>query len=347
MPPWSLGIAKPAQEIEDVTARNSDPYFDPKDTTLLAKADTTSSTAANASSELAAILNGQLTKSATTQTPNGQAPNAQDNDKLFALYQAVTRLQYIAQMATRKTTVDGQLPGLDTSFQNGLSQVLSFVQSTSFNGLSVLPGQKTSSTQSAVTIPYAPFSYAGGTVASDKAVLQPVAGVSASDSFTISVTKGGVKSDVAIDLANVSGPLTLDNIDSYVNQQLSASGFGTRFARVQTGGSLEDGTATWGVQVNTLPGETLSLSSAAATPAVYIAATTGTPADQQGKVLKLTNLDGTPDSEYSKNIAPDTLRVLAPARVLAPVPLRPRPAPSTPTAMSMSSATPRAVSAPR
>ena len=62
-------------------------------------------------------------------------------------------------------------------------------------------------------------------------------GLSTADHFTISVVKAGVTTDVVIDLTNVTGPLTLDNINAYVNQQLSSAGFATRFTRVQTGGA--------------------------------------------------------------------------------------------------------------
>ena len=45
----------------------------------------------------------------------------------------------------------------------------------------------------------------------------PVPGLSASDSFTIGVTKGGTTTNVPIDLSQVQGPLTLGNIVSYIN----------------------------------------------------------------------------------------------------------------------------------
>jgi len=299
-PPWSLSIPQPSQQTEDVTARNSDPYFDPKDTTLTTPA--TGTTTANAQSELQALLNSRLSNSTST----ANAAMSADSDKMFALYSALNRLDYIAQMATRDGTVAGQLPGLDQSFQDGLNQVLSFVQNTSFTNLSVLPGQKTATAQSTATVAYPVSAYQGGSVVDDSHIFDPVQGLSASDQFTVSVTKGGVKTDVLIDLSKVSGALTLDNINTYVNQQLSAAGFATRFTRVQTGGSLADRTATWGESIDYRPGETVSLSSAQASPAVYLAGTSGTTTDSAGKLIKLTGLDGTPSSAFSTNIAPDT-----------------------------------------
>jgi Beta-propeller repeat len=302
-PPWDISIPKPAQTVEDVAARSSDPYFDPNDQTLLMKAGQGTGSQ-NAGSELQALLKSTLSPASNSSASD---PNlAADNDKLFALYSALNRLDYISQMATRDTTVSGQLPGLDASFQDGLNQILSFVANTQFNNLTVLPGQKTASTQSQVAIPYQSYTYQGGAVMADAAFSDPVPGVDASQSFTVSITKGGVKTDVPIDLSQVQGSLTLDNIATYVNQQLQAAGFGTRFSRVQTGGNITDGSATWGLQIEPSGSETVSLSSPQAAPAVYVAGASGTAADSQGKLVKLTGVDGTPATAFSANIVPDS-----------------------------------------
>ena len=298
-PPWN--IALPKQQIEDVKARSTDPYFDPKDTTLLGKS---GSTAANAGSELEAILNSTLSKSSVATGANTALSN--DNDKLFALYKALNRLDYIAQMANRDGTVSGQLPGLNQSFQTGLSQILSFMNKAQFSNLTVMPGQKTASAQATVSIAYPHTNYVGGALVGDSAVFQPIPGISSDENFTISVAKGGNTTDVAIDLSNISGPLTIDNVDAYMNQQLQAAGFGTRFTRVQTGGSIPDGNASWGIQIAELPTESVSLSSAAATPAVYVAGASGNSTDQQGKLIKLVDLSGNVSSAFSANITPDS-----------------------------------------
>jgi len=129
--------------------------------------------------------------------------------------------------------------------------------------------------------------------------------VSSTDSFTVSIKKGGATTDVAIDLSKISGPLTLDNIVQYTNQQLSAAGFSTRFQKVLTSGTIDKpDKATYGLQVSPGGVEQVSLSSAAATPSLYIAGNTGnataitttttaggttksasTAADQQGRLI--------------------------------------------------------------
>jgi hypothetical protein len=303
-PPWAFGIKKPSQEAQDVSARSSDPYFDPKDKTLTSGAN---SSGANAGSELEAIVSKALSQSNLSSGAQSQNPGmAADNDKLFALYNALSRLDYITQMAQRDGTVAGQLPGLNNSFQDGLNQILSFVKSTSFNGLSLLPGQKNASVISTAAVPYPKSYYTGAPAVGDADVLSPLANVGAADSFTIAVTKAGVTTNVTIDLSRVQGGLTMDNIDAYVNSQLAAAGFASKFARVQTGGSLLDGTATWGIQVQNSPSEKIALSSAGAAPAVYVAGSSGLSANSQGKLVKLVDLDGAPTAEFSAAITPDT-----------------------------------------
>src|ERR1700748_1283732 len=134
-------------------------------------------------------------------------------------------------------------------------------------------------------------------------------GVSATDSFTIAVKKGATTTNVPIDLSQVSGPLTLGNIVSYVNSQLSADGFKTRLQKTQTGGTTtSDATATYGLQVTPGANETIS-SSAAATSCLYMvgnsgsatetstvtnsatSAATTSAADQSGRLTKLSGID--------------------------------------------------------
>jgi hypothetical protein len=300
IPPWDFSIRKPPQERAEAAARSSEPYFDPKDRSLFAKTDAE----ASAQSQLAALLKTTLARESPLS--RGNPSLGADNNKLFALYNAFNRLDTIAKMANRDETPDGTRPGLDRDYQVGLDQVLEFLKTAEFANLAVLTGKKASSVTSLGTIAYAKLNYTSGPLAKSADVLSPLPGVSTADSFTISITKGGVTTDVVIDLADVPGALTLDNINAHVNDQLEAAGFATRFKRVQTGGDLTEGTATWGIEIKQTPGEGVELSSSQATPAVYVAGSTGRGDNLQGRLIKLTDLDGTPTSQFSANIKPDT-----------------------------------------
>jgi hypothetical protein len=258
----------------------------------------------------------------------GNTPDAkteQDNQKLFALYQALNTLAGLAKMSQRDGMTSGQLAGFDTRFQQGMSQVQSFISSETFNNFTLQATQPSSSVTSKVSIPFAPFNYTGSTIANHDQLLNALGNVGASDSFTISVKKAGVSTDVAIDLSQVSGPLTIDNIVAYVNTQLSADGFSTRFKRVMTTGTIDDPTkATYGISINSGASEKITLSSASATPALYLAGSTGsatgTPGttskttgtvtggaapDQQGRLIKLTDLDSAPRGVFNLKTNPD------------------------------------------
>ena len=141
------------------------------------------------------------------------------------------------------------------------------------------------------SVPFAPINYSGGTVVTDANLSSALPGVSSSQTFDVSVKKGGTTTDVPIDLSQVQGPLTLGNIVSYVNQQLSGAGFTTRFSTAMTSGSISDTTkATWGVQIQQGAGETIALSSTQATPSLYLAGSSGNSAST---VSTTTNSSGT------------------------------------------------------
>ena len=163
-----------------------------------------------------------------------------------------------------------------------------------------------------------------------------MSGLSASSSFTIGVTKGGTATNLAIDLSQVQGPLTLGNIISYINSQLSAGGFSTRFQKTQTGGTaISDTGATYGLQITPGANEQVSLS-ADATPARCIwrarrgtraemDTTTGsgsdaqvstTAADQTGRLTKIGDLSGTPTAVNSSNQTATTGTTTAQATVV-------------------------------
>ena len=102
-----------------------------------------------------------------------------------------------------------------------------------------------------------------------------LSGVSSSDSFTISIKKDGTTTNVPIDLSQVQGTLTLSNIVTYINSQLSADGFQTRFQKTETGGTaISDTNATYGLQITPGGAEQVSLS-APSTPALYVAGSSG------------------------------------------------------------------------
>ncbi len=265
-----------------------------------------------------------IQQSSTPLVGGGSASAATqaDNQKLFTLYQAVSSLGTLAAMASQKGLTAGQAAGYNTRFQTGLAQIESYINSTTFNNLTLQTQQPGASVTGTASVPLPSFDYTGGTIVSDANLSNPLAGVSASDSFTVAVTKGGTTTNVNIDLSQIQGPLTLDNIVNYTNQQLKADGFTTQLQRTMTSGTISDvAKASYGISINPGVGETVRLSSAQATPALYLTgtsgSTTGTPANtvtgepatapsNQGSITTLTNLSSTPQSLGTTTVAPST-----------------------------------------
>ncbi|HEX4370438.1 MAG TPA: hypothetical protein VH019_03745 [Rhizomicrobium sp.] len=259
----------------------------------------------------------------------------QDNQKLFSVYNTVGSLNYLAQLAQSSTETPGQLVGLNTRFQQGLSQLQQYLSSTSFNNYNVQTATPSSSVTSTAEVPLSNNTYNTQQLVSNANLNNPVPGLSASSSFTIGVTKGGATTNVAIDLSQVQGPLTLGNIVIYINSQLSADGFSTRFQKTETGGTpTDDSAATYGLQIIPGANENIALS-AASTPALWLVGDSGaanevdttsgtgtnaqvttTPADESGRITKISNLSGTPASVGSTEQQASTGTTTAQATVV-------------------------------
>jgi hypothetical protein len=273
----------------------------------------------------------QVPLSAGTTT---DAKTEQDNQKLFSLYTAVNNLSYLASMSNRSGMTAGQLAGFNTRFQSGLQQIQDYLGTTTFNNFTLQASKPSSSATSTAGVAFGSYTYDTRTLTTNDNLSNPLPGLSASQSFTVSVKKGGVSTDVPIDLSQVNGPLTLDNVISYINQQLSSAGFASRFHRTITKGTIDDPTnASYGMEVAPSGSETVTLSAPDATPSLYVAGnsglatatsdttvngttTDGVPADQQGRLVKLTDLSGSQQGAFSATTDPTTGLTTAQATVV-------------------------------
>ena len=259
--------------------------------------------------------NVPLTPGATSD-----AKTEQDNQRLFSIYNAVNSLTQLTQMAQSSSATSGQLAGLNTRFQSGLSQIESYIGANDFNNFTLQAATPSASVTSSATVTISSQTYNTQQFVADANLANPVPGLSASDSFTISVKKGGITTPVTIDLSQVTGPLTLKNVVTYINSQLSAGDFQTRFQVNQQGGTATSTKgATYGLQITPGGAESVSLS-AASSPALYLAGNSGsatevdtvtgsgssaqlqpTAADQSGRLIKIGDLNSTPTAIATAN----------------------------------------------
>ena len=249
----------------------------------------------------------------------------QDNQKLFALYKAINNLSYLAVMAKRDGITDGQRAGYNTRFQAGLKEIQDYIAKEQFNNITLQALEPSSSVVSSASVATATFSYIGSNLANEDTLDAALPGVSASDHFTISVVKAGVTTDLDIDMSKVEGELNLTNIVKYINSELSGAGFTTRFRKVITAGTIDTSdkdVAQYAIEVEPAASEKVSLSSAQAAPALYVAATSGlvtasgdTAANNQGRLVKLVDLDN-PQAEFSSTVTPTNGNTTASATVV-------------------------------
>lgn len=225
-----------------------------------------------------------------------------DQRDLFKSYKALLHLQTLAEYAADDKTFSGLLPGLDTRFQTGMTELMGFVNELSTESYLLSNGVVDDKLDSEVSIARPLTSWTGlavQTTAFDAAI----PGLVGDEVFNISVLKGGVTTDVAIDLANVTGTLNLDNVAAYINQELSANNIFTQVKReriydeakykAENDPANPDPLPTsFGLMIKGVSTEQVSFSAAAATPAIYLAGTSGLNDTETGQLLKLTDIAG-------------------------------------------------------
>lgn len=203
-----------------------------------------------------------------------------DLKKLYTAYLALSKLQAIAAKAADDSTVSATLNGLDKTFQKGLSQVYDYLDSQTFDQLTLIEGEKRPSTKTTLAVPRNLVSqYTTGVLV--KGNYDDPLNLTGTETFNVAVKKNGVTTNVAIDLSNVTGPLTLDNVASYINDQLAANNVVTRFAR----NKIADGE--FGFVVNGVETESVSFSATSATPTVYVAGVSGSGTDAAGQLVRV------------------------------------------------------------
>ncbi|HUE64868.1 MAG TPA: hypothetical protein VMO78_10890 [Rhizomicrobium sp.] len=297
-----------ASQTNSATANDSPPWYTPPSSGPAEKAAVLSTT------NYINTSNVPLSAGAT-----GDTKMEQDNQKLFSLYNAVNTLSQLAVMAQSSTATSGQLAGLNDRFQTGLEQIQKYLSTTSFNNFNLEAATPSNKVTATANIGISNPTYSTKQLVTNANINNAVSGLSSSDSFTIAIKKDGTTTNVAIDLSQVQGTLTLSNIVSYINNALAADGFQTRFQKTEKGGTAtSDTNATYGLEISPGGAEQVSLA-APSNPALYIAGNSGvatetnttinsatsqvntTPADQTGRLTKLSLNGGTPTATFSVN----------------------------------------------
>lgn len=235
----------------------------------------------------------------------------EDQKTLFSLYKALDSLQAIAAHASKKTTSDLELPGFDRRFQDHLTELLTRVSEAKTSSYTLVSGTVSKKAESGVGIEQQ-LSQHTTKIMHRGAFDAPLANLTGTEVFTVSVLKGGVSTDVVMDLSEVSGTLTLDALVSYMNGKLAAAGSVSTFSRERIvppadPDADEDEPAalpdTWGLKINGVATEVLSFSAATGSTAVYLAGESGRDETTSATFLKFGGVDaGAPTLDASARV---------------------------------------------
>jgi hypothetical protein len=223
--------------------------------------------------------------------------------KLFAMYKALSRLQSLASHASADSTTSGELLGLNRRVQAGLNEVKSYLADTTFDALTLQFGKRQSKAESALSVARPPTQYTGPKLVTGAAA-NVIPGLTGTEVFTISIAKSTSTTDVAIDLSQISGDLSVTNVIDYINSQLQAGGFYTRFTTTIFDGKKATDAKSYGIGIQTTVSERVTFSAAATSPAVYVAGVAGSGTEQTGQLLKLTDQGTSVATNFNTKIAP-------------------------------------------
>lgn len=214
-----------------------------------------------------------------------------DYNKLFALYQGLDALQQIATAAQATNVSPYQMTQYQQRFAEGLSEVQNYISGTTYSHVQLTPGTLTTDLKNTVGTARTNSTYVAQNIQTGS-TSTAVAAFQGDVQFTITAQKTGTKNpiNVNIDLSNMGNTTrSMSNVVSYINGQLKAAGLSTRFAVNMTPATpvtstvngttttIDPGQPSYGLQINGVPYETLTLSAPSTADSVYVTQATGDP----------------------------------------------------------------------
>lgn len=231
-----------------------------------------------------------------------------DKKATFALTIALDRLKALAELAADRDTTDSTRSQIDTLFRKGIEEVQTYLATAETDLLSLQYGSRASRVESSISLGKDAVDYYGEAITSSSSTA--LDGLTGTETFSIALSNSasGVSDTIAIDLSQVTGDLSLDNIVSYINTQISAvqatdtngdlvtdsngdpvSRYSTQF-KVNTSGGQS------GIVVDSTLTEDVSLTATSTSPGLVVASTfdpVDTSANERVRVNTFGNLSGT------------------------------------------------------
>lgn len=232
-----------------------------------------------------------------------------DVQTAFTAYKALENLRILAQAGTSKTISATERAALQKSFAQGLADLQGYLSSADTDLLELGFGSVTSSTRTlGVEARYATGAVAGTGVSTTRAA--PVAGLTGSEIFQVTLTRGTTSEVVSVDLSQTSTqPPTLDSVAAALNAAIgakiatNASGTpildaeGNTASQWKSNFTVEKTDGKWGLTFNPAGIEKVSIDQVAAGDALMVASgetatISGTKSPTSANVYRIEDLAG-------------------------------------------------------
>jgi hypothetical protein len=221
-----------------------------------------------------------------------------DAKALFTLYQAFTRLKAIAEYAADKNTAHSARGPLDVLAQKGLMEIQNYINAEALDKLDLVYGAKSNRVETSIGLGRNLTKFVGGLVQRGSKDA-PIPGITGTEVFTITISKSGVSEDIAIDLSEISGPVTLNSLSALVNSKIAAITMvntnGDTVPKYTTRMNVEAVEGGYALAFSGLTGEKVTLSAAVAEPSLILTGTSrplGTKAVTTGTLFRLDDVAG-------------------------------------------------------
>jgi len=227
------------------------------------------------------------------------ADNA-DKQATFALFKALTNLRILAEYASEDATSSSSLARLNEQFQSGLAEVRDFLSTAELDKLELFLGEKQYKTEATTRLGKNETGFNGTLVTDDPNAA--ISGLTGTEVFTVSITKSGATDDITIDLSEMSGTLSLNNIKDFVNSKIEAltalDTEGTEYVKHQTRFDIHrDGSSgRYALQIDGTITEEVKFSAATSAPTLYVASAVKQLDDDYAitsRISEFNGLDGT------------------------------------------------------
>ncbi|UTW55606.1 SBBP repeat-containing protein [Kordiimonas sp. SCSIO 12610] len=237
--------------------------------------------------------------------------NNPDRQATFATFIALDRLRTLAEFAADEDTPEVTLARLDEQFQQGLSEVRNFINAAELDQLDLFVGDREFRADSTARLGTDNRDFEGSLVASDPDTA--IEGLTGNEIFTVSISTRSAANnsildtnDITIDLSNVSGTLSLNNIVDFINQQIEAipqldsdgnpafDSDGNPISDNQTRFQVNSEGGRFGIEIDGILLEDVRFSAAVNTPSLFVSSSVTQAGDDisTARITEFTNLSG-------------------------------------------------------